>query len=574
MFKKWFAKYARAVSDERERELLYKWYRAKTVVSIIFYVLGILAYVLALALEPYINQKWAIIVLAVVLFSWVGFATASLCLWLSFKSMYKSILNRPAYPGEMPEVTSYRQKVVQDKKSTFKSLWWAWVIFGICVVGFIACMVVEAIQNPDGETVGTLGTVSFFVLLAGALTIALAYIINATIKQQQGKTFEQQTEGEASKIDQAQGRKHEYNVQSDPNLQTFKYIFPNKQLYDEAEAVRKKYSKIITIGVIVFATIAIIGTIILVASQSIFGKNITGYAMPVAFTAICGSAIIFSLPLKFKMDDVEKRQKAELETNPDYAKNLEWYRLYENFHKFKGKIYLIFHAVSLVLSWVLAILFPSSAWSLLSIVPMVIGLIINNKLVKELRQKAIPIEREIDREQRLLRNVRFTVKEGKADENIRIYYDGDSLMCDGEADGDIVLYFDGTIFCITADGETCRIVRFSSGQIYLEDVVQERITTPQNICEGSLFISLLQQLEKDTCWRIAFEGNERYDPESRNMLVGNISDELPVYRIFKNFYVQLSDDGELLAILCTDIYEEDKDSVKAYQAEEAKEIDN
>lgn len=555
MFKNWFAKYARAVSDEREREWLYKKYCAKTVVSTIFYVLCVLVIVLALVLEPYINQDWAVIIMAVLIFSWIGFAIASLCLWISFKSMYKSILNRPAYSGEMPEVTSYRQKVVKDKKSTFKSLWWAWVIFGICVVGFIACMAVEVIQNPDSEAFGVWGIVSFFVLFAGALTIALAYIINVTIKQQQGKTVEQQTEGEASKIDQAQGRKHEYNVQSDPNLQTFKYIFPDKQLYDEAEAVRKKYTKILTVGVIVYSALAIVAVILLAASPSIFGKNLIGYAMPVALSVIMGSTILFSLPLKIKMYDVEKRQKEKLETNPDYAKNLEWYRISEDFNKFKGKILFIFIGVSIVIGWVLAILFPSSAGSVLSFVPMIIGLVINNKLVKDLRQKLIPIEREIDREQNLLRNVRFTVKEGEADENIRIYYDGDSLMCDAEADGDIVLYFGEAVFCMKVDGETCRTVRFSSGQMYLEDVTKEKIATPQNVCDGSLFISMSQQLEKNTCWRIDFKGSERYDSESKNLIVGNISDELSVYRIFKNFYVQLSDDGELLAILCTDIYE-------------------
>ncbi|MGN1372580.1 MAG: hypothetical protein ACI4VK_00875 [Candidatus Coproplasma sp.] len=556
MFKKWFAKYARAVSDEREREWLYKKYRAKTVVSIIFYALCVLLVVLALALEPYINQDWAVIIMAVVIFLWIGFAIANLCLWLSFKSMYKSILNRPAYSGEMPEVTSYRQKVVQDKKSTVKSLWWAWVVFGVCVVGFIACMAVEVIQNPNSDTFGVWGIVSFFVLLAGALTIAFAYIINSAIKQQQGKTVEQQTEGEASRIDQVQGRKHEYNVQSDPNLQTFKYIFPNKQLFDEAEAVRKKYSKVITTGVIVYSALAIVAVILLAASPSIFGINLLGYTMPVALTVIMVSTTLFSLPLKIKMYDVEKRQKEKLEADPDYAKNLEWYRISEDFNKIKGKILFIFIGVSVVLGWVLAVLFPSSAWSVLSFVPMIIGLVINNKLVNGLRQKLIPIEREIDRERLLLHDVRFTVEEGEADENIRIYYDGDSLMCDGEAGG-IALYLGGTYFCMEVDGETCRIVNFSSVQMYLENVTEEKISTPQNASEGSLYAALSQKLENGTCWRIAFEGSERYDPESKILLVGNISDELPVYRIFKNFYVQLSADGELLAILCTDIHEEE-----------------
>ena len=55
MFERWFAKYARAVSDERERELLYKKYRNKTVVSIIFYALCVAVIAGVLALNSYIE---------------------------------------------------------------------------------------------------------------------------------------------------------------------------------------------------------------------------------------------------------------------------------------------------------------------------------------------------------------------------------------------------------------------------------------------------------------------------------------------------------------------------------------
>lgn len=192
MFEKWFAKYARAVSDNRERERLYKKFRAKTVVSIIFSVLCIAMIALAYVLEPYIEQEWAFTIMTVIIFAWIGFGIANMCLWISFRRTYNLIIHRSAYSGEMPEVTAYRQKVVDDKKSTFKKLWWAWVIFGICIVGFIVCMVMETIQNPDGEEFGVWEMVSFFVLLAGSLTIAFAYIIHNIIQQQQGKTFEQQ----------------------------------------------------------------------------------------------------------------------------------------------------------------------------------------------------------------------------------------------------------------------------------------------------------------------------------------------------------------------------------------------
>ena len=111
MFKKWFAKYARAVSDERERERLYKKYRAKTIVSILFYALCISVIVLALVIEsqPATDPVRTLFAMAALSLCWIGFAIANLCLWISFKRTFRAILNRPAYSGEMPEVTSYRQ---------------------------------------------------------------------------------------------------------------------------------------------------------------------------------------------------------------------------------------------------------------------------------------------------------------------------------------------------------------------------------------------------------------------------------------------------------------------------------
>ena len=217
MFEKWFAKYARAVSDEREREWLYNKYRTKTVVSIIFYVLCVAIIAGALALNPYIEQDWALAVMTVLIFAWIGFAVASLCLWISFKRTYSTILNRPSYAGEMPEVALYRQKVVKDKKSTFKKLWWAWLVFGICAVAFIALIAIETIKNPDGEEMGVCGSVGTLLLLAGALTLFFAYFISAVLKQQKGKAIEQQTASEAEAIDRAQGRKSTYDIRSDRN---------------------------------------------------------------------------------------------------------------------------------------------------------------------------------------------------------------------------------------------------------------------------------------------------------------------------------------------------------------------
>lgn len=399
MFKNMFAKYARAVSDERERKWLYHLYCARIITEIIFFALCAAIIIEALllneAMETADVTDWPFILFGVTLLLWIVAAVATLVLWIIFRSAYKRILSSPARADEMPQVTSYRKKVRDDKNSTFKKLWWAWLVFGLCAAAFIACIAMEVIQNPDSEEFGAWGTAAFWVLLAGVLVLIFAYMFLNIKRQQSGKTIEQQTESEAKAIDEAQGRKHNYNLQSDPNLQTFRYLFPDKELYAEAELTIKKRTKIITIGVIIFSVAAIAAAIVFFASGT-FGDDLSGYALPAAFTLIFGGVLLLSLPMRRAQDNIEKRQKAKMESSPEYAKNLEWYKLYEDFSKFKGRVYIIFIAAGIVLGWVLAALFPSSLWSLFMLVPIIAGLFINNVLVKNLRRKAIPIEREID----------------------------------------------------------------------------------------------------------------------------------------------------------------------------------
>lgn len=180
--------------------------------------------------------------------------------------------------------------------------------------------------------------------------------------------------------------------QENPALHAYKYLFPDAGLYAEAEAVRQKYTKIISAGLIVCAVAAVA-----VAAVFLFVDDYIGYAMPAVFTIIFGGIIVFSLLPKRRLDDIERRQKSELENNPEYALNLEWYKVYQDFYRFKGKLYIIFAAVGIALGWVLAALFPASAWSLLTSVPVVAGLAVNNKFFNEMREKAAPIERDIDR---------------------------------------------------------------------------------------------------------------------------------------------------------------------------------
>lgn len=395
MFERRFAKYARAISDEGEREWLYKKYRTKTIVSIIFYVLCVAVIAGALALNPYIEQDWALAVMTVLIFAWIGFAVASLCLWISFKRTYSTILNRPSYAGEMPEVALYRQKVVKDKKSTFKKLWWAWLVFGICAVAFIALIAIDTIKNPDGEEMGVCGSVGTLLLLAGALTLFFAYLISAVLKQQKGKAIEQQTASEAEAIDRAQGRKIRYELQADVNAgidKMYTYLFPDEELRERAHAERKRRTKIMTPIIIILGVMSIAALVVFLR----FG--LMGYPLPVMFTLLLGGTALLSVCTSGKLKAIESEQKKELESNPEYAKNLTWYNLNDNFHKFNGKIYFIFLAFSIALGWLLAILFPYEAWSLFAFVPILIFIVFNDKRVKALRPKVIPVEKEIDRQ--------------------------------------------------------------------------------------------------------------------------------------------------------------------------------
>ena len=395
MFERRFAKYARAVSDEGERRSLYKKYAAKIIALIVFYVLCAAALVGMIALENYLNESLALYIVTALLCTWVISGIVALILGLSFRRAYREILDRPARYDEMPEVSSYRQKVVQDKKTTFRKLWWAWLVFGICAVAFVAFIAVEAIKNPDGEEMGVFGSVGTLLLLAGVLTLFFAYFINAVLRQQKGKAIEQQTASEAEVIDRAQGRKSTYDIQSDRNVLTDKmytYLFPNGTLRERAHAERKRRTKILTAASVIFVVMSIVALTVFLRFY------LQGYLMPVVFTLLFGGTSLLSVCMGGKLKAIESEQKKELESKREYAKHLEWYNLNDKFHKRNLKILFISLAVCIALGWVLAILFPHDLWSLLAFVPVIIGVIVNSKLVKDLRQKAIPIENEIDRQ--------------------------------------------------------------------------------------------------------------------------------------------------------------------------------
>ncbi len=418
MFKKSFAKYARAVSDGQERARLYKKYRIKTIALIVYFVICLCMVAGNIAFELSGEQDWFFVASIVLVAAFVVGGIVTLCLVLSFRKAYNAVLNRPAGEDEMPEVVSYRRKMVQDKKSTFKKLWWAWLVFGVCVAAFIACVAVDVANDPYGEDIGMCSTVGILLLVAGAMVLVYAYLLNAASKRMKGKAIEQQTAREAEVIDRAQGRKSEYQPLNDVNAKaenTYEYLFPDEQLRAAANAERVRRTKIITRGLIICVVVA------LVAAIALFYAELAGYVLPAVFTVLFGGLFIISAATGGKLKAMERQQKAELESNPDYAKHFEWYKIHESFYKFKGKVYIIFIVVGVALGWVFAVLFPNEPWSIFALlVPLIIGALLSNKFVKDMRKKAIPVEREIDAARFSLHDVCFCAEEGSADENTRV----------------------------------------------------------------------------------------------------------------------------------------------------------
>lgn len=560
MFEKWFAKYARAVSDDNERQRLYKKYKMLCVFTIIF-ICACAAFIISVfALGSFLDNGFVALGILFLMMICPCLGIGALCLWISFKKTYNAILKRPPYTGEMPEVTAYRQKIVRDKQSMFKKLWWAWIIFAIGVIGFIVCLVMEAIKNPDGENFTVWGEAAFWCLLIGALTVALAYIFYYSIQSQQGKTIDQQTAKKTAAIDAAQGRKTSYKPQSDPNLNTYKYIFPNRENYEQAESLRIKYQKYITFGILAAVFAAAIVVIALYAAN-VFNENTYGYTVPAALSILYAVMQLSVLLPKERreLNTLEKKQKAELESNPDYAKNLEWYKLYDGFNKFKGKIYVVFFIVGLVLGWVLGAVYPQTMWSLTSLAVILIGLIINNALVKKLRLQARPIECEINEAQKPKHDARFTYKYYEEPRHLQVYHDlkveyVGTCFVTKDGGGDCTLYTG--INSIDFDFESKRVGGISGDILCdLPDIESREIPAPENFKEGILYVVSCEHFERGISYNFDMPQKMYYDKDNHILQLGECDYTKTYLHFLKNAYAQLNENGYLLGIIVTDITE-------------------
>lgn len=549
MLNKRFAKYARAVSNENERKSLYRLFCAKTISSFIFYTICIAIIVEAILFSEEMKKEGndlPFIIFGITLFLWIVSAVISLTLWLVFRSTYQGIIKRAPSQDEMPEVARYRQKTREEGNHFLKTMRWPIFLLIVGIVSMIVTLSIDLIRHPDSEDLTTIGYVGIGIFGVCFAIFIFSLFFRQTKRTASGQSIEMQTADEVKKIDQAQGREHPYSLQEDKNAQTYRYLFPNQQLYNQAENWRKKQIKATSLSTIISFFLGFVVAFVFF-SPYIFDWKIVGFAFPVFLTITFLTIFCTILPYTKQMNKLEKQQKKELETYSFYKKHLSLYRLYENFSKGKGNILLISFGVIVLLSYGLAIAFPNALWSVLPIVVLFPFLLLNNHFFVDLRKKALPIEEEINQPY----EAKFCISIEEISQTIEIIYDENRLSSQN-GEGNFSLYLGQLDLCLKMETERKQILDFS-GTISLADVETASISLPEEITIGLLSLDSEETFPSFGTCRIQFDTRCVFDPDRHILQIGVRNEEATLYKIFKNVYAQRSPENELICLLITNL---------------------
>lgn len=263
------------------------------------------------------------------------------------------------------------------------------------VVLMILLIVIDTIQAPESEDFGPAGVAGIIVGIM--FTVAGIFILTFSkqrISSGEGAAANGRNVEEI--IDDAQGRKQGYSLQTDANLQSLKYLFPNPELRGKAEELRRKQGKYIIVALIVSTFAGLLTALLFFSSLVLSVGAPSGYGVPFFVTLVFVAVFCTVLPSAVQLDRLEKLQKKELDENPEYALNRKIYAEYEAHSKIKGKVLPIAYGLSIIAGFAIAAALPDRLWSLCSVIPLIVGLYLNTRFVAQLRKKVIPIEREID----------------------------------------------------------------------------------------------------------------------------------------------------------------------------------
>ena len=393
-----FARYSRAISDEYERKAMFRLYCAKVITCAVFIALLIVFFIEIIVFteesSPEVLDAF-FAVYGVTMFLTFAAGITALALSIKFRRAFNGIISRASDIDESPAVKEYRAKTLAGAKANAKprKAGVALIIAGVALM--ILLVAIDVIQAPESEDFGPAGIAG---IIAGMLLTISGIFIIIFSKQRAasgGGTAENGRNAEEI-IDEAQGRKQEYSLQTDANLQSLKYLFPDTELRGKAQELRRKQGKYITVALIISSFAGILAALLFFSSLVLPVGAPSGYSVPFYITLVSVAVICVGLPYGVKLGKLEKLQKKELEENPEYALNLKIYREYEAHSKVKGKVLPIAYGLSIIAGFAIAAALPDKLWSLCCVIPLIAGLYLNTRFVTQLRKKVIPLEREID----------------------------------------------------------------------------------------------------------------------------------------------------------------------------------
>lgn len=387
-----FDKYLRAITDENERKEILALLRAR-IVALAVAVVALVALVVESVVFDDILANGGEAPM------WPGYLTIALfaagiigyfVLRSVFWSKFSLILRREPREGEPEELAEYRRKLraerTEDKVAIAKYSKFA--IVGVAVA--LVLIVVESIMYPESEELGTLSYVGIGIFAVGLIASLISYGVYDGKKKNSAPDADI-----CAKLDEMQGREHRYSLKEDKNAQSIDYLFPTLELRERAEKLKKNYSMQLTSTLIVASMMALC-TVCVFCFGKVLEVNLSGYAYPIFVGMVLILTALASVQPLHYISKVEKEQLKELEQNPEYAKNLEIYRMYEEFSRVKGKTVAISAALSVLISVLIAVFVPDKPWSALCVIILIGGLFMYNRLYAKLRQSVIPLEKEID----------------------------------------------------------------------------------------------------------------------------------------------------------------------------------
>lgn len=576
MYERFMKKYGRAIDNADERKMLYVIYKMRNI-TLICALFSWLAFVLSALFvidkDDYEKVGDFILVFALLLIS-IILAVLFVVFAIELMVKYGKILTRAPQEGETPEVVAYRQKVVAGERRAKKSNVVGVISLAVGIVVLIAMFACDVARHPNSDSMSIETVIGIAVFAVCFAIFMFSLVISKNKAATRGETIEMQTEDEAAAIDEKNGIKHKYSVQSDKGVQNVSYLLPNRSLYAEFKAAQTKNNKILWITVVAFSLIFVAACAIVFYCVPT-ARDYRGYSFPAFVTVFFVLDICLQVPYVRKTNKIENLQKQEFEKYPVYAKNAEIFRMYEEHSKFKGKTQLIALALSMVCGWVLGILFPNKIHSVLAVLFTTVGVFLNVKFVSDLRQKVIPIEKAIDEE---LDEVRFKVDITSSVSNERVECISTPYTVFFQSQKGLPKFLTTTLsvnigaenkradevsipcgFWLEIDPESKTIVGVSGKKpTQDEDLSGGEISVPESDLCGTLKIDCEGGYPPYCNRNLDFPKSYVYDAEKKIIQFGEADETATTYRIFNNVYVDLTAEGCLTRLTIVDLSFDDE----------------